>query len=243
MGGVGGRPGPVTEVIGLLLWLVLFTRLHAAAGKDIAAATANALSLQSIERALHLDVERGMNSWLAGQLFLSHAAVYVYRLYYVAVIGVLLWLFLRHADAFRRARRTLVAMTVLVLPVYWAAPMSPPRFALPGVVDVVATYDILGFASRDLSSGQNHFSAMPSMHVGWSLWCAYAVWSALRAAFPRAALLPWAFPLLMIAIVLATGNHYVLDVVGSVVLVAVSVAVAAAWGRLAGRRRDGSASA
>ena len=39
------------------------------------------------------------------------------------------------------------------------------------------------------------------------------------------ALLP-AFPLLMTADVVATGNHYVLDVVGSVVLVAASVAVA-----------------
>ncbi len=234
--GAGGRPGALVEVAGLLLWLVVFTRLHAAAGKDIAAATANAQAVQSAERALHLDIELAANGWLAGNVIASQLSVYVYRLYYAVIIGLLVWVFLRHAGIYRRIRRALVAMTVLVLPVYWAVPLSPPRFALPGIVDVVAAYDILGHASRDLGNGQNHFSAMPSMHVGWSLWCAYAAWSALRSPHPRLALLPWAFPLLMTAIVIGTGNHYVLDVAGSVVLVAVSVAVAAAWGRLADRR-------
>jgi hypothetical protein len=73
--------------------------------------------------------------------------------------------------------------------------------------------------------------------VGWSLWCAYGVWSALRVAHPRLALLSWIFPLLMAADVLATGNHYVLDVAGSIVLLAVSIVAASMWGRLAERWR------
>jgi hypothetical protein len=235
--GVGGRPGALVEVIGLLLWFLLFTRLHSAAGKDIAAATVNALALQSTEHAVHIDIERSANDWLAGHLVLSHLAVYLYRLYYAVIAGVLLWVFIRHADVYRKVRRTLVAMTVLILPVYWAAPMSPPRFALPDAVDIVAMYDILGHVSRDTGNGQNHYSAMPSLHVGWSLWCAYAVWSVLRVAHPRLALLSWIFPLLMAADVLATGNHYVFDVAGSIVLLAVSIVAASMWGRLAERRR------
>ncbi len=66
---------------------------------------------------------------------------------------------------------------------------------------------------------------MPSMHVGWSLWCAYAVWCALRASHPRSALLSWIFPLGMVTVVLITGNHYVLDIAGSTVLLGVSIAV------------------
>jgi membrane-associated phospholipid phosphatase len=234
---VGGRPGALVEVIGLLLWFLLFTRLHSAAGKDFAAATANALAVQSAEHAVHIDVERSANHWLAGHLVVSHLAVYLYRLYYAVIAGVLLWVFVRHADVYRQVRRTLVAMMVLILPVYWAVPMSPPRFALPGIVDIVARYDILGHASRDTGNGQNHYSAMPSLHVGWSLWCAYAVWSALRYTYPRLALLAWLFPLLMAADVLATGNHYVLDVAGSVVLLAIAIVAASTWGRLAERRR------
>ena len=41
----------------------------------------------------------------------------------------------------------------------------------------------------------------------------------------------------MTAVVLITGNHYVLDVAGSAVLLLVSIAVASAWGHLAERRR------
>jgi hypothetical protein len=234
--GVGGRPGALVEVIGLLLWFLLFTRLHFAAGTDTAAATANALVVESMERALHIDIERSANGWLAGHLVFSHLAVYLYRLYYVVIVGVLLWVFIRHADVYLKVRRTLVAMMALVLPVYWAVPMSPPRFALPGVVDIVAMYDILGHASQETGSGQN-YTAMPSMHVGLSLWCAYAVWSALRVTHPRLALLSWIFPLLMVADVFATGNHYVLDVVGSIVLLAMSILAASMWGRLAERWR------
>jgi membrane-associated phospholipid phosphatase len=178
------------------------------------------------------------NEWLNEHPVLIQLAVYYYRLYYAVIVGVLLWVFVRHADLYLKIRRTLVAMIALVLPVFWALPMSPPRFALPGVVDIVAEHDILGgHASRENANGQNLYSAMPSLHVGWSMWCAYAVWSALRVSHPRLALLSWVFPLGMAADVLTTGNHYVLDIVGSAVLVVVSIAAASLWGHLAERWR------
>ncbi|MDQ7809480.1 phosphatase PAP2 family protein [Amycolatopsis sp. A133] len=225
----GGRPRALGELVFLLLWFLLFARLDAAVGKDFAAATAHALALQSAEHAVHLDIELSANRWLAGNPVLGRPAVYLYRLYYVVVAGTLLWVFVRHGDVYRRVRRTMVAMMVLVLPVYWAVPMSPPRFALPGAVDVVAAYDFLHLQSW---TNPTHYTAMPSMHVGWSLWCAYAVWSALRGAHPRLALLAWVFPLLMTADVITTGNHYVLDVVGSVALLGVSIVAASLCGRL-----------
>jgi membrane-associated phospholipid phosphatase len=244
---VGADPGLTTgldrravlvEAVGLGLWLVLFTRLHAAAGKDVTAAAANARVLQSVERVLHVDIELSANAWLVEHPVLIQVAVYFYRSYYAVVVGVLLWVVLRRADVYGQVRRTLVAMTAFVLLVFWALPMSPPRFALPGIVDIVAGHDPLGGAAlRATGNGQNHYSAMPSMHVGWSAWCAYAVWTALRARHPRLALLAWVFPLVMALDVLATGNHYVLDIVGSAVLLAVSIAAATAWGRLAERWR------
>ncbi|MET1073218.1 MAG: phosphatase PAP2 family protein [Umezawaea sp.] len=235
--GTGGRPAVLVELIFLVLWFWLFLRLDALVGKDFATATANALALQSAEHAAHIDIERSANLWLVGNPVLSHLAVYLYRLYYVVVVGVLLWVFIRHADAYRQVRRTMVAMMALVLPFYWAVPMSPPRFSLPGAVDVVARYDILSEAAQKSWTSPSHHTAMPSMHVGWSLWCAYAVWSALRGAHPRLALLAWIFPLLMAADVLGTGNHYVLDIAGSIALLAAAIAAASVWGRLAARRR------
>jgi membrane-associated phospholipid phosphatase len=232
-GEVGGRLAPLVEVAGLVLVVLLFSGLHAAAGQDVGAATANAVDLQSVERAHHLNFELRANQWLTGHPALIQPAVYYYRLYYVVIISVLVWVFARHRDVYVKVRRILVAMTMIVLPVFWALPTSPPRFALPGIVDVVAQHDILGaHASRE--NGQNLYSSMPSMHVGWSLWCAYAVWYALRGPHPRLALLPWIFPLGMAAVVLTTGNHYVLDIAGSVALLAISITAMSAWAR---RRR------
>jgi hypothetical protein len=224
------------EVFLLALGFGVFTYLHALAGTDVASATANALALQSVERALHIDVERAANGWLAGHPALIQAAVYQYRLYYAVLAGVLLWVYLRHAEVYRLVRRTLLAMMALALPVFWLLPMSPPRFALPGIVDIIAEHDLFGSdASRATGNGQNHYSAMPSMHVGFAAWCAFAVWCALRAAHPRLALLAWVYPVVMVADVITTGNHYVLDVVGSAALLAGAIAVASGWGRLTSR--------
>src|SRR2546423_6567286 len=94
----------LVEMVGLLLCLLLFTRLQSAMGNDVAAATANALSLQSAEHAMHIDIERSANSWLAVHVLLSHLAMYLYRLYYAVVAGVLLWVLIRHAGVYRQVR-------------------------------------------------------------------------------------------------------------------------------------------
>jgi hypothetical protein len=216
------RRRTIAEVAGLLAWFVAFTWLHSLVGRDHVTATANASTLQLIERTLHLDIVLPVNQWLAGHVGFAHAAAWFYRAYYLVVAGVLVWVFRRDVAVYRRVRRTMIVMMVLVLPVYWAVPMSPPRFALPGTVDIVALYGIFGHASR-----AGGWTAMPSMHVGWSLWCAFAVWTALRITRPRLARLAWIFPALMVVVVIATANHYVLDIVGSVLLVSAAVGLTA----------------
>jgi PAP2 superfamily len=61
------------------------------------------------------------------------------------------------------------------------------------------------------------------MHVAWTTWCAYAVWSVLRQHSPRVAWLAWVFPCLTAFVVLATGHHYVLDTLAGAALVAFTV--------------------
>jgi len=85
-----------------------------------------------VERVLHLDVELAADRWLAGHALLGTGAVLVYRLCYAVLLGVLIWLFVSRSDVCRHARRAFVAMTGLALLVYPAIPMSPPRFALAG---------------------------------------------------------------------------------------------------------------
>jgi hypothetical protein len=228
---------PAIELAGLVAGVALFSWLHNLAGTDVGLATANAHALQSAERALGLDVEVAANHWLSGSSSLTLAAVWYYRLYYLPLAGVLLWMIFRHPGAYRGVRDTLIVMAALALLLFWLFPVSPPRFALPGIIDVVAEHDVIGgAASRDLTNGQNHFSAFPSLHVGWSALSAYAAWSVWRDRHPRLALLAWLFPAGMVAVVITTGNHYVLDVAGSALLLAIAIAVATAGRRFRRRR-------
>lgn len=220
---------PYAELVGVVLGLVLFSWLHSLLGLNVESASAHAEVLQSMERSMNLDIEVVANQWLAGRPSLIPAAVVYYRVYYLPVFLVVLWAFFRHVEVFRTVVRILMVMTPLALLVFWLVPMSPPRFALPGILDIVAQHDpVAGRASRDLTNGQNHFSAMPSLHVGWAALGAYIVWLIERGRHTSLALLAWLFPAVMVAVVITTGNHYVLDVVGSALLLAVSIAAAGA---------------
>ena len=220
------------ELAGLAVGFVLFSWLHNLAGTDVASATANAHALQWLEASLHLNVDGTANYWLAQHATLAQSAVVIYRLYYLPLAGVLLWVLFRHAELYPTVRRTLIVMASVALLVFWLFPVSPPRFALAGIVDVVTRYDLFsGGATREIPSGQNFFSAMPSLHVGWSALCAYAAWLALRSRHPRSALLVWLFPVIMIGVVITSGAHYMVDVIGSAVLLTVSIAVATGWDR------------
>ncbi|UJP41501.1 phosphatase PAP2 family protein [Cellulomonas palmilytica] len=226
---------PVVEVVLLVVGYAVFFGVHDLVGTDEVQATHNAQRLDSIERAVGLDVELGANRWLAGQPALIAASVLYYRLYYLPLVAVLLWLILRRADTYRVLRVTLLVVAALALVCYWLLPTSPPRFAMPGIVDIIAENDpVAGESTRDLSTGRNHFSAFPSMHVGWAALAAYFVWFTLRRERPRVAWLAWLFPAGMVVVVIVTGNHYALDVVGSALLLTVALAVTRPWARVRG---------
>jgi membrane-associated phospholipid phosphatase len=63
----------------------------------------------------------------------------------------------------------------------------------------------------------NEFAAMPSLHVGWALWCG---WQLVRHGKHRITQIAGVlYPALMVVIVIATGNHYLLDAAAGVAVV------------------------
>jgi membrane-associated phospholipid phosphatase len=224
------------EVLLLVAGYLAFGFARAAVDRGEPAATINSLRVQRLEQVLHLAIERPLN-----QAIVAHPAAiwltgYFYRLSVLAVPAVLIWLYLRRRDRYDGLRNVLIVMMLLDVLLVWLYPQAPPRFALPGIVDYMATYDILGgAASRVPRPGVNLLAAMPSMHVAWTTWCAYAVWSALRR---RAGWLAWLYPVLTSFVVLVTGHHYVLDVVAGVALVAVAIGLSRAGSRCVRRFRS-----
>jgi hypothetical protein len=220
------RPAWYAEVLLLVGGYLAFGLVRAAIDRGEPAATDNALLVQRVEQALRIAVERALNEAVLTSPAAVHATGWFYRLCVLAVPAVLVWLHARRPERYRDLRTVLVVITLLDLPLVLAFPEAPPRFSLAGVVDYMATHDILnGAASRTPGAGLNLLAAMPSMHVAWTTWCAYAVWSVLRERSPRTAWAVFLFPALVALVVLVTGHHYVLDVVAGVALVAVVVGV------------------
>jgi hypothetical protein len=186
-------------------------------------ATAHAMRVLHVETLLDLDWERSINRVVASHEFLAITADYMYAtLHYLVTPLVLIWMWRKHREAYPRARTTLAVATVLGLVGFTLLPVAPPRM-LPGFVDTMAQYSGFGWwgadasAPRGVGSFTNEFAAMPSLHVGWALWCG---WQLIRHGQHRVTQIAGvAYPALITVVVIATGNHYLLDAVAGVAVV------------------------
>ena len=230
------RPSLAGELALVAFLLFGYDRVAGMASVRAATGVRHAKEVLSVERFLHLEVERGLNLALAAH----HRLGQVLSVYYDFAHGtvtfcVLLVLYLTHDPGYRRARRALVAVNGIALAVFLVLPVAPPRL-LPGAgfVDVVAgsgTWGAWEAETSALSQHANHYAAMPSLHVAYATWVLFAFWSA--HASPRVRGLGVIHLFGTIAVVLATGNHYVLDVAAGAVLATVSWAAASApWREL-----------
>jgi membrane-associated phospholipid phosphatase len=195
------------------------------------------------ETSLGLDWERPVQAFGLRHDWLVRAAnwYYVAGFLPVLVLAAVLaaW---RAPAAFASLRRVFSLSLVLALVGFAAFPLAPPRLlsAQHGFVDTLLTYgpryygDAHGSgvfnAGGRLPSLVNTYAAMPSMHVAWS-----AVAGALLAIAIRRR---WAWslavvhPAAMAFAVVVTGNHYVLDVIGGLVVLALAIAIVSVRQRL-----------
>jgi len=81
-----------------------------------------------------------------------------------------------------------------------------------------------------VGSFTNQFAAMPSLHVGWALWCGWQMVRHGRHLVTRA--LGVLYPALITLVVIATGNHYLLDAVAGVAVVILAMAAVGVTVRL-----------
>jgi membrane-associated phospholipid phosphatase len=186
-------------------------------------ALGNGLRVISLEqRVTHhlfeLTVERVADS----SSFLITAAAWTYWNSEFTVIGLaLLWVYLRRHEGFSRFRNTILLANIIGLIGFALMPTAPPwMFPHMGFVDGV------NHSSALLKTLGNPYAAMPSLHaadaliVGWFLVCtSRTIWAKTLWAL---------WPLWVWFCVVATANHYLLDVIAGIV-VAVTALLATAW--------------
>ncbi|RYV52990.1 phosphatase PAP2 family protein [Pengzhenrongella frigida] len=224
-----------------------YSLIRNGAPEQVARAQDNARSIVHLEHLFGLDVEHGINAFVASLPALAIPANYYYATLHLAVtMSVLAWLYAVRSPEYRRARSVLLTMTLLALVGYWLFPLAPPRLMTGGdFVDTVRSFSTWGVApSAPISTASNQYAAMPSMHVGWALWSGITLAQLARTPLLRG--LGAAYPATTLLVVVATGNHFLLDAVAALVLFVVAIVIVDVAGRArfglspAVRQRDGA---
>ena len=136
-------------------------------------------------------------------------------------VGWLIRLYRRGSPRFGRERRAAVVAFAGALPVFAGFPTAPPR-TRDDQVDTLLDRGI-DIEHPLLVRFYNPIAAMPSQHVAFAVVTGYGLAEASRHRLGRVG---WrSYPAAVAAVVIATGNHYVLDVVAGTVLGAVARAV------------------
>lgn len=182
------------------------------------------------EHHLGIAVEESVNHAVNSATWLIIGMNYYYAtLHFVVTLGVLVWLYRSHPGRYAATRLTLFATTAVALVGYYFFPLAPPRLMRGGdFVDTVLVHHTWGsMASGDLKHMSNQYAAMPSMHIGWSLWCGLTIFA--LASAPWARILGLLYPTATLLVIVATANHFWLDAVGGMLCLAFGFSVARVW--------------
>ena len=217
------------------------------------AAFRNAEHIIRAEQALGLYIEPGLQQlFLPVTWFIQFWNVFYGTAHFIVTIAVFSLLFWRRPNLFPFWRNTLAAMTAVAIVGFAFFPLMPPRlldspcpWEEPGAwggrciaselrdpdggfgyTDTLATVGgPWSFDSDTMASISNQYAAMPSLHIGWSLWCAIALWPLVRRRWLRLATL--LYPLATLFCIMVTANHYWLDGAGGVLVF--GFGLTAAW--------------
>ena len=215
----------------LAIWigfLLLYQVARGVADRDAAEAFRNGLRVVDLERRVGSLFELSLQGFLNSSHLLIELTSFTYWLSQFAVLGLaLLFVYLRRNDAFLRFRNTVLAANVIGLAGYIAFPTAPPRmFGEYGFVDVLAQFSSLNHGSAIVEFASNPYAAMPSLHAADSLIVGVTMALLVRR---RAFKLLWlAWPAWVAFCVMATANHFWLDIVaGAAVALLAAAAVSA----------------
>jgi membrane-associated phospholipid phosphatase len=182
----------------------------------------NGLQVIGIERHLHGLFELSLQRLVDGSHVLATLASWTYWNSEFTVLGLaLLWVYLRRNEAFVRFRNTILLANVIGLVGYVMLPTAPPRmFPDLGFSDTLSGFGELNHGSGIIEFAANPYAAMPSLHAADALIVGLVLFSVCRRWPAKVLWLCW--PLWVWFSVMATGNHFWLDVVAGIVVASIA---------------------
>jgi hypothetical protein len=229
---------PVLREFGLLAGLYAVWRL---ARTLPLATTSGAIGrgrrIDSLQHQLHFPTELSLQQFVLRHEWLGRFMNYYYAILHVpALIAFLVWLFVRHRDAYPRWRNALAMVTGFCLVIRFVR-VAPPRFFPElGYIDLASRFgmSVYGPVGTGVS---DQFAAMPSIHVGWAAVVSFGIVAAGTSRWR------WVFLLHVVLTALAvsaTGNHWWLDGIVAVGLLGLALTIDTRVRAASVARRPGS---
>jgi hypothetical protein len=215
--GVVAELGLVAVAVGLNLIVRWYTL------DDVDTAVAHARDVLTLQKTLGIDWEWSVQQAALGVAWWSDACAWFYVWgYFPAVFAAMIWLYVRRPTAYALLRNALLASGAIGLFFYAFYPTAPPRLAGLGYADTVASGG-LGAEARPLGVA-NELAAIPSFHIAWLVVAAVVVYRVTSSRALRVVCV--AVPASMAYVVVATGNHWVLDIPAGLALALVGLVAA-----------------
>src|SRR5437764_3272023 len=212
----------------VLIWfgfLLAYQVARGVADRDPTRAFANGWKVIDWEQRLAGLGELTLQGWTQSSHFLAELVSWTYWNSEFTVIGLaLLWVYLRRNHAFTRFRNTILLANVLGLIGYVLLPTAPPRFFTSiGFTDTLGQLGGLNHGSGLVQLASNPYAAMPSLHAADALIAGVVLASVTRRWPFKVLWLLW--PVWVWFAVMATGNHFWLDVLAGMLLGALALGI------------------
>jgi membrane-associated phospholipid phosphatase len=212
----------------LLIWFGFVLAYQVARGvadRDDRAAFDNARGIVDLERRATGLWELSLQSWAESSYSVAVSMQWTYWLSQFAVVGVaLLWVYLRRNESFIRFRNVLILTNVIGLIGYVLLPTAPPRM-LPefGFSDTLASLGAPNHGSSFIQLAANPYAAMPSLHSADALIVGIALAFFVKSWIMKGIWLAW--PVWVWISVMATGNHFWLDIAAGILVAGVAAPI------------------
>ena len=212
----------------LLIWFGFLAAYQVARGfadRDPTRAFENGWRVIDLEQRLTGLRELTFQGWTESSHFLAVLVSWTYWNSEFTVIGLaLLWVYFRRNGAFTRFRNTILLANVLGLVGYVLLPTAPPRFFTSmGFTNTLGQFGGLNHGSGLVELAANPYAAMPSRHAADALIVGVVLASVVRHWPWKVLWLLW--PVWVWFAVMATANHFWLDVLAGIVLGTIALAL------------------
>jgi membrane-associated phospholipid phosphatase len=191
------------------------------ADRDPFKAFHNGLRVADVEHRFTGLWELSLQSLVASSDVLRELTSWTYWHSQFTVLGIsLLWIYLWRNEAFVRVRNTLLLANIIGLVGFVLVPTAPPRmFPELGFVDTLSSFGI-NHDSAIVRADSNPYAAMPSLHAADALIIGVALALLVRSPWLKAVWFVW--PAWVWFSVMATGNHFWLDIVAGIIVAIVA---------------------